>query len=421
MSYPPRSFSLLFLFGMLAAASAVPLFAIQEELKQARDSSTVDSGFQRISIASLQYGDDKRFWPKSGLAPSPELVQLYSGVEQRGFCEEVFVAVLQGSKEGVVVLLFPPSPDVSRKKEGVQNNDPVSGIDIIDDKDATSANPHNSTRSNRGIRLDDQAEIVQCEGCGATCTEPCRCKPRGIELIWGQKGDLVRIFQKENQYHYVTFETDYGMRAVTLISMGEDQTLVIAKAWHACTGSPEEACPGIGGGDCNDGNREINPLAGVGVAHNRLLDYLTADLDLRLPALRHSNDKIVRKKPGRSAEGDLSGEGSDLFVRKRPGRKSFGDITLKKRSGTITEPSKAYLDACLFLSRVYDLPASGFLPAKQALVDMEVMTRDGYGYLQSLQKSVAGNAPCNRPCRTSSRPCCSVPTSSPLRRKLTGR
>ncbi|MGB1931000.1 MAG: hypothetical protein ACPHO8_16965, partial [Mariniblastus sp.] len=115
---------------------------------------------------------------------------------------------------------------------------------------------HNSSRSNKGTTTDtggendyrfwksrsgrlgdsgDESNVVQCEHCGASCTEHCRCQPTGLDLIFGHTDDRLLTMESDADGTYLAFETCYGMRSVTLNSMGKDLnlTLVIAKGWRA--------------------------------------------------------------------------------------------------------------------------------------------------------------------------------------------
>ena len=115
---------------------------------------------------------------------------------------------------------------------------------------------HNSSRSNKGTTTDtggendyrfwksrsgrlgdsgDESNVVQCEHCGASCTEHCRCQPTGLDLIFGHTDDRLVAMESDADGTYLAFETCYGMRSVTLTSMGKDLnlTLVIAKGWRA--------------------------------------------------------------------------------------------------------------------------------------------------------------------------------------------
>ncbi len=115
---------------------------------------------------------------------------------------------------------------------------------------------HNSSRSNKGTTTDtggendhrfwksrsarlgdsgDESNVVQCEHCGASCTERCRCQPTGLDLIFGHTDDRLVAMESDADGTYLAFETCYGMRSVTLTSMGKylNLTLVIAKGWRA--------------------------------------------------------------------------------------------------------------------------------------------------------------------------------------------
>ena len=101
---------------------------------------------------------------------------------------------------------------------------------------------HNSSRSNKGTiagtggdsDLSD-ADIRECEHCGASCTERCRCKPTGLDLIFGHTDDRLLAMESDADGSYLAFETCYRMRRVPLTSMGKDLnlTLVIAKGLRA--------------------------------------------------------------------------------------------------------------------------------------------------------------------------------------------
>ena len=85
-------------------------------------------------------------------------------------------------------------------------------------------------------------DVIECERCGASCTEPCRCNPTGFELIFGNTDDELVDMQIESDYLHLLFVTCYGMRSVRLYRMEADsnQTLVIAKGWrdHGLTVCP---------------------------------------------------------------------------------------------------------------------------------------------------------------------------------------
>ncbi|MDE0863857.1 MAG: DUF1559 domain-containing protein [Rubripirellula sp.] len=85
-------------------------------------------------------------------------------------------------------------------------------------------------------------DVIECEHCGASCTEPCRCNPTGFELIFGNTDDELVDMQIESDYMHLLFVTCYGMRSVTLYPMEADsnQTLVVAKGWrdHGVTVCP---------------------------------------------------------------------------------------------------------------------------------------------------------------------------------------
>ena len=379
---------------------------------------------------------------KQTTAAPPELMNLYFAELNRSHCDHLVVAILQQTSDstrskrglgGHVVSMFPPTNDGTRPKNsgGTGSDDAKSGAINHNSSrsnrgtrtdtgggtgsgDAKSgAINHNSVRSNRGTRTDtgggtggskpgavnyssvrsnrpsstntgggdaaSKSDVVQCEHCGASCTEPCRCNTSGIGLIFGATDDQIGMMQYEEDFTYITYKTSYGMRAVTLISMGPDsnQTLAIAKAW--------------GGGDCNDGMRFVNPgkivnsdgnelldpnpYAEVGVAHNRTLDYLTPDLKLTLLNLRQGNDMRVRKKPGKRA--------------------NIGNITLKRAHQNAPSDEELYLNSCLFMSHIYGVPADQFLPTSEVLTDGAKMA-DGYPYYQDVKKRISATEPVMR-------------------------
>ena len=133
------------------------------------------------------------------------------------------------------------------------------------------------------------------------------------------------------------------MRAVTLISMGADskQILAIAKGWKQETDTPQGRDPK------SSGSPDINPYAEVGDVHNRTLDYLTPDLNLTLMTLRQDNDKVVRKRPGRT---------------------SYGDITLKRSFQVTPSDELIYINSCLFIGQVYGISADQFLLPEDCLL-----------------------------------------------------
>ena len=360
--------------------------------------------------------------PQEPLPPAkPELINLYFAELNRSHCDHLVVAILQGtlpstkSKEGVVVSMFPPTNDGTRTDTG-------GGTGSGDTK--SLAISHNNVRSNRGSRTDtgggtesgdttpgavnysssrsnpssstdlrhdfarperkdsqpsdtgegdllQKSDVVQCEHCGASCTEPCRCNPSGIGLIFGATDDQLGMMQTEEGFSYITYQTSYGMRAVTLISMGPDsnQILAIAKGWKQDD-------------DCHQDHQQRppvsvdpNPYAEVGVAHNRTLDYLTPDLNLTLLNLRQGNDKVVRKKPGRT---------------------SFGNITLQRADRNAPSDELLYFNSGLFMSQIYRLPADQFLPANEVLKDVAMIAEDGYGFYQDFQNRLSDKDPSKR-------------------------
>ena len=210
-----------------------------------------------------------------------EVICLYFDELARTDSDYLVVAVLEGSlntknlpKEGQVISMFPPTNDGTRPKDtgGTGSGDAKSGA--VDHNSARSnkggirdtgggtgsgdaksgAVDHNISRSNKGTKtgtggdtdLGDtnlsEADVRECEHCGASCTEPCRCNPTGFELIFGNTDDELVDMQIESDYLHLLFVTCYGMRSVTLYPMEADsnQTLVIAKGWrdHGLTVCP---------------------------------------------------------------------------------------------------------------------------------------------------------------------------------------
>ena len=287
---------------------------------------------------------------KEATAARPDLKNLYFAEQERSHCDHLVVAVLEGappyakSKEGHVVSMFPPGKDGRRTDEGVGNG----------------------TRSVKRPKA-TKADVVPCEQCGASCTEPCRCNASGIGLIFGTSDDQPGMMEHQEGYSYFTYQTSYGMRAVTFISMGDDskQVLAIAKGWKQSTDNPQ-------GRDPNSSvSLDLNPYAEVGDVHNRTLDYLTPDLNLTLMTLRQGNDKVVRK---------------------RPGRRSYGDITLKRSSQATPSDEVIYINSCLFMAQVYGISADQFLLPDDSLIDGERIAEDGYRYFQNVRKQASTTA-----------------------------
>ena len=167
-----------------------------------------------------------------------ELVRIYVDEMKNCDCDYLIVAVLEGalssekSKKGYVVDLFPPGNDGTRPKNtgGTGSGDAKSG-----------AVDHNSSRSNRGGIRDTggtgsgderpgavsysssrsnrpstntgggdsagNSDVVQCEHCGASCTERCRCKPTGLDLIFGHTDDSLLAMESDADGSYLAFET----------------------------------------------------------------------------------------------------------------------------------------------------------------------------------------------------------------------
>ena len=317
--------------------------------------------------------------------PDPELINLYYAELGRSHCDHLTVAVLQGSKEGVVVSLFPPGNDGTRK-----NNDPIPGIDIIVERD-TEEDPGLSDASSIISEITSKADVKQCEDCGATCTEPCRCNPTGIELIFGKNDDQAGMMQASADFTYLTFQTSDGMRSVTLISMGPDSklTLVIAKGWGRTSGDCDDSRNNINPGKIvnSEGNESLdpNPLAAVGTMHNEALDYLTPDLNLNLFQLPKSDDKVIRKKPG------IARQGEDLYVRKRPGRKTYANISLEPAPSLDTKSLLQHTS--LFFMQVYDLAPTKALASEELASEVCLCAQDGYGYFENFQKQLSTKGP----------------------------
>ena len=369
--------------------------------------------------------------------PDPELINLYYAELGRSHCDHLTVAVLQGSKEGVVVDLFPPGRTKNMPKEGVvvdlfpptndgtrKNNDPVPGIDIIVERD-TEEDPGLSDASSIISESTSKADVKQCEDCGATCTEPCRCNPTGIELIFGKNDDQAGMMQASADFTYLTFQTSYGMRSVTLISMGPDSklTLVIAKGWGGHSSDCDDSKTNLNPGKIvnSEGNESLdpNPLAAVGTMHNEALDYLTPDLNLNLfelPKLagqgddkvvrkkpgmaRQSDDKVVRKKPGMARQGDdmfvrkkpgMARQGDDIVIRKKPGRKTYANISLEPAPSLDTKSLLQHTS--LFFMQVYDLAPTKALASEELASEVCLCAQDGYGYFENFQKQISTKGP----------------------------
>ena len=167
-----------------------------------------------------------------------ELVRIYVDEMTNCDCDYLVVAVLEGalssekSKKGYVVDLFPPGNDGTRPKNtgGTGSGDSKSG-----------AVDHNSSRSNRGGLRDTggtgsgderpgavsysssrsnrpstntgggdsagNSDVVQCEHCGASCTERCRCTPTGLDLIFGHTDDSLLAVESDADGSCLAFET----------------------------------------------------------------------------------------------------------------------------------------------------------------------------------------------------------------------
>jgi hypothetical protein len=195
-----------------------------------------------------------------------DLVRIYVDEMTNGDCDYLVVAVLEGAlssektKKGHVVNLFPPGNDGTRPKNtggtgsgdaksgSVDHNSGCSNKGGIRDTGGTGSGDdrpgavsYSSSRSNRpstntgGGDSAGNSDVVQCEHCGASCTERCRCKPTGLDLIFGHTDDRLLAMESDADGAYLAFETCYGMRSVTLASIGKDLnlTLVIAKGWRA--------------------------------------------------------------------------------------------------------------------------------------------------------------------------------------------
>tara|TARA_B110000495_G_C23039910_1_gene622983 strand:- start:292 stop:2025 length:1734 start_codon:yes stop_codon:yes gene_type:complete len=425
--------------------------------------------------------------PQETVKPSdPELINLYYAELGRSYCDHLTIAVLQGSKEGVVVSLFPPGNTGTKNmpKEGqivnlfppgntgtrtdtgggqdgelsgmnkaelvdaiandagnpMKKADPVAlvGFGIFSNTARNGRNPqtgvpirnvvetttmaksdaqdHNTTQSNRTWMATDsvgnsgKSDVKQCEHCGATCTEPCRCNPTGIELIFGKNDDQAGMMQASADFTYLTFQTSYGMRSVTLISMGADSklTLVIAKGWGRTSGDCNDSVTNINPGKIvnSEGNESLdpNPLAAVGTMHNEALDYLTPDLNLNLfelPKLAgQGDDKVVRKKPGAARQGDdmrvrkkpgAARQGDDKVVRKKPGRTTYANISLEPAASLDTKSLLQHTS--LFFMQVYDLAPTKALASEELASEVCLCAQDGYGYFENFQKQLSTKGP----------------------------
>ena len=199
-------------------------------------------GFLFLFVVGIGLPNAAMAVPQDPFDPvADELVRIYVDEMTNCDCDYLVVGVLEGAlnnknmpKEGLVVNMFPPGNDGTRAKNtgGTGSGDSKSG-----------AQDHNTTRSNRHTRLGDtsggtgsgDADIRECEHCNASCTERCRCKPTGMDLIFGHNNDILLAMESDTDGAYLAFETCYGMRSVALTSMGKNLnlTLVIAKGWRA--------------------------------------------------------------------------------------------------------------------------------------------------------------------------------------------
>ena len=167
-----------------------------------------------------------------------ELVRIYVDEMKNCDCDYLIVAVLEGalssekSKKGYVVELFPPGNDGTRPKNtgGTGSGDSKSGA--VDHNSSRSnrggvrgtggtgsgderpgAVSYSSSRSNRpstntgGGDSAGNSDVVQCEHCGASCTERCRCKPTGLDLIFGHTDDSLLAMESDADGSYLAFET----------------------------------------------------------------------------------------------------------------------------------------------------------------------------------------------------------------------
>ncbi|MDE0862642.1 MAG: HU family DNA-binding protein [Rubripirellula sp.] len=267
-----------------------------------------------------------------------------------------------------------------------------NGIGSGDTK--SGSDDHNTTRSNRGGFMDSngsntssESDVIQCEVCGASCTEPCRCNSSGVELIFGRIDDQLAMMQTEAEFTYLTFLTSYGMRSDTLISIGDDsgQTLVIAKGWGDCNDTNRLQNPGKLRTSDVIGSIDPNPLAHVGIMHNRALDYLTPDLNLNLLSLR-----------GMYAHAIVSPcKCHDCVHRpgKNPGRTSYSNITLNRPEQSPLTQEDLYLNSCLFMSQIYGAPAEIFLATKNMVAETAKIAEDGFGYLENFQNQLPTKGP----------------------------
>lgn len=397
----------------------------------------------------------------------PELTSLYYAELSRSHCDHLVVSVLQGSKEKVVISMFPfgsskntgggqdggkgeighhgvgnkdvlseamvrrsdlsqgapekalesitinvvstrkkadrvalvgcgkpsKSSSITPKRAAILGENSRAGATYKSDGsgDTKSRNDdHNTTRSNRGVIMDSnggntssESDVIQCEVCGASCTEPCRCNSSGVELVFGRNDDQLAMMQTEAEFTYLTFLTSYGMRSVTLISLGADsgQTLVIAKGWGGdCDDRPPYQNPGKLNTSDVIGSIDPNPLAHVGIMHNRALDYLTPDLHLNLFSLRWtcSGEACLSPYPR---------------LRENPGRTSYRNITLYRPDRSLLTNEVLYHNSCLFMSQIYGASPESFVATKEMVAESAKIAEDGFGYLENFQNQLPEKGP----------------------------
>jgi len=203
-----------------------------------------------------------------------EVMCLYFDERSRTDSDYLVVGLLEGtigsskSKEGVVVDLFPPTndgtrtdssgtgyllPAVQSARASARSSSGVNNIKRIVcgmcGYESDYGRYPRGLPASSGDLKDDFAriqrasgDVIECEHCGASCTEPCRCNPTGLELIFGNTDDELVDMQIESDYLHLLFVTCYGMRSVTLYPSEADsnQTLIVAKGWrdHGLTVCP---------------------------------------------------------------------------------------------------------------------------------------------------------------------------------------
>ncbi|MDE0867235.1 MAG: HU family DNA-binding protein, partial [Rubripirellula sp.] len=113
-----------------------------------------------IVLGIASHGQAMAAPPEPIQTTKPELINLYFAELNRSHCDHLVVAVLQESKEGVVVDMFPPGNDGSEKSKnghvvdmfppGNDGTRPKSTGGTGSGDMKSGAVDHNTTRSNRG-------------------------------------------------------------------------------------------------------------------------------------------------------------------------------------------------------------------------------------------------------------------------------